>query len=197
MFSWRRSQPRRGTSSRHAAALGLSLRQRPRLEPLEDRCVPASIAVGANVNISQLPGNQDETALAINPLNPNNILAVSNDEASFLSLGGGIRVYRSLDGGGTWSSQVIGTGFFGDGLPLACCDGELAFDNFGNLFLVYLSPSRGNAVMLRSSNGGATFGLVQEFPASDQPSVAAGAGMVWVLFSGPFSGTTTRPAMMA
>jgi hypothetical protein len=159
------------------------------LEPLEDRCVPASFSVGPNVNISRLPGNQAEDSLAINPINPNNIVACSNDEAAAL-LGIGTQFYRSMDGGVTWTSKQIGTGpGTGDGLPISVGDGELTFDNFGNLFVTYLSIDFNTgdleATVIRSSNGGLTFGLVGSLLASDQPSIAAGAGMVWVAFQGP------------
>ncbi|HTK77163.1 MAG TPA: VCBS repeat-containing protein [Gemmataceae bacterium] len=185
---WRRPKPRRGMPTRRAGtAHGLSLRQRLRLEPLEDRCVPASLAVGANVNISRLPGNQEEDCLGINPINPNNIVACSNDEnAAFFGIG--TQLYRSMDGGVTWTATQIGTGSFagGDGLPISLGDGELTFDNFGNLFVTYLSLdlTSGNVAIsvVRSSNGGQTFGLVGSLPGADQPSIAAGAGMVWVAF---------------
>jgi hypothetical protein len=100
-------------------------------------------------------------------------------------------LYHSTDGGATWTSQQIGTGpsLGGDGLPISLGDGELTFDNFGNLFVTYMSLdlTTGNlaATVVRSSNGGLTFGLVGSLPASDQPAIAAGAGMVWVAFQGP------------
>ena len=55
--------------------------------------------------------------------------------------GGGTRIYRSTDGGVTWTSQSLGTGtgIGGDGLPISISDGQLVFDNFGNLFVVYAS----------------------------------------------------------
>lgn len=187
---WRRPKPRRGTPARRTStALGFAFRHRPRLEMLEDRCVPASLAVGANVNISRLPGNQNEDSLAINPINPNNIVACSNDENAAI-FGIGTQFYRSMDGGVTWTATQIGTGPFlgGDGLPISLGDGELTFDNFGNLFVTYISLdlTTGNtaAAVIRSSNGGVTFGLVGQLPASDQPCIAAGAGMVWVAFQG-------------
>src|SRR5205085_3313715 len=127
---WRRQPRRRNAPARRAGIpFGLTLGRRPRLESLEDRCVPATLTPGANVNIGRLPDNQAEAAIAINPTNPNNVVAVSNDDGIF----SGIRFYRSTDGGTTWTNRVIGAG---DSLGVAaCCDGQLTFDQFGNLFL--------------------------------------------------------------
>jgi hypothetical protein len=200
MSLWRRSKSCRGTPTRRAAALGLSLGQRPRLESLEDRCVPASLAVGANVNISRLPGNQNEASLAINPINPNNIVACSNDEGGgFFTIG--TLFYRSIDGGVNWEAQQIGTGPGGDGLPISLGDGELTFDNFGNLFVTYLSIDFNTGdfgcSVIRSSNGGVTFGLVGTVPGIDQPSIAAGAGMVWIAFKSLGNENQGLPGAMA
>jgi hypothetical protein len=97
----------------------------------------------------------------------------------------------SGDGGRTWNHDII--------FPGACCDGQLASDEFGNIFLVYLS---GNILvsMAISTDGGATF---QSLPfvatdvgiptipirslatrgravGGDQPSIAAAKGSVWI-----------------
>src|SRR2546422_182719 len=88
--------------------------------------VRAQLTVGPNVNVSRLAGNQSEAAVAINPTNPNNVVIVSN-------IAGGGALFRgfSTDGGATWTSGLIANG---GALGLACCDGSLSFDSFGNLF---------------------------------------------------------------
>jgi hypothetical protein len=160
------------------------VRFRPLVERLESRDVP-SLVVGSNVNMSRLPASQAEASLAINPTNPNNLVAFSNDDG----VSSGIRVYRSTDAGATWSSRVITNG---DGLGVrGCCDGETAFDAFGNLFLTYIDFTGGNAdavKVLRSTDGGASFTLQATVASSssgslDQPNIATGAGSVWVSFN--------------
>src|SRR5882757_8252524 len=99
MVLWQRQSPRQvRRARRNGGPLGWAF-SHPRLETLEARVVPATLSVGANVNVSRLPADQTESSIAINPTNPNEIVAVSND----FSVSAGIRVYRSTDGGLTWS----------------------------------------------------------------------------------------------
>lgn len=189
----------------------------PLVELLEDRCLMAAVVtVGPNVNMSRLAGAQSEASLAINPTNTNNIVAFSNDLATGPT--GGVRFYRSLDGGATWSTRLIGNN---DGLGKdACCDTQATFDSFGNLFAVFLdftdgtSNGRHGINVIRSSDGGATFslvGTVSTDSSNDQPSIAAAAGQLWVTWHnsagiqaagapvtgvgqvGPFIATQTMP----
>jgi hypothetical protein len=133
------------------------------------------------VDISRANGNQSEASLALNPTNPSNLVAFSNDQGT-----GGVHVYVSNDAGATWSNRQIGNN---DGLGVnACCDTQAAFDQFGNLFAVYIDFTGGAAdaiKLLLSTNGGATFTLLSTLATSssgalDQPSLAVGAGNVWV-----------------
>ncbi len=84
----------------------------------------------------------------------------------------------------------------GDALGFACCDAQLASDDFGNIFLTYLSSDIA-VKMAISTDGGATFQPLQfltslpfglpvmpwkslaaigQTVSGDQPSIAAGAG---------------------
>jgi hypothetical protein len=152
---------------------------------------PAALQVGPNVNISRVVGNQNETAVAVNPTNPNNIVVTSNLD-SFQGL---FKAY-SLDGGLTWTSEIIANG---DGLGHSCCDSSLAFDSFGNLFLTYLQYVGADLPVAISTDEGATFQLLDRIlPRSlgpalagrsrvsipDQPTIATGPGSVWVTFTG-------------
>jgi hypothetical protein len=148
--------------------------------------------VGPNINISRVVGNQNETAVAINPTNPDNIVVTSNLE-SFRGL---LKAY-SLDGGITWVTEVIADG---DGLGLSCCDSSLAFDSYGNLFLTYLQYVGADLPVAISTDEGATFRILDRIlPKSiggprlqdrsrasipDQPTIATGPGSVWVTFTG-------------
>src|SRR6266508_2723578 len=126
--------------------------------------VPAgSRALPRNVNISKASGNQSEDGIAINPLDPRQMTVVSNEE-DVLGLFHG----WTTDGGRTWATDVIADG---DNLGTACCDPSLASDNYGNIFLTWLSASIQVKVAI-STNGGASFTLIAAFdaPGTSHPS---------------------------
>src|SRR5439155_1516750 len=105
-----------------------------------------------NVNVSRLEGGQAETAVAINPTNPDNIVVTSNVE-TFRGL---FEAY-STDGGATWATQIIADG--GE-LGTACCDSSLAFDAYGNVFLTYLLLLGDRLPVALSIDGGASFHIM-------------------------------------
>jgi hypothetical protein len=154
------------------------------VEPLEDRVLP-SINIGPNINISRAAGNQNEQAIAINPLNPNQLFAVSNDEGAPIP-GFGLSAAFSNDAGKTWTRELIG-GIAGTGpgsVPPACCDPEAAFDQFGNLYLVYFDGLFAGADLLLSTDGGLTFTFLNQFTtAFDQPNMAVGPNSIWLSFT--------------
>jgi hypothetical protein len=153
------------------------------------------------VNVSRVHGSQSETAVAINPTNPLNVVITSNLE-DFTGL---LKAF-TLDGGRTWSTEMIAND---DNLGVACCDSSLAFDRFGNLFLTYLLYSTTRVPIAISTDGGASFHRLAfvtpvlgegASPArrpgpptsvSDQPTIATGAGSVWVTYTG---GATAQAA---
>ena len=65
---------------------------------------------------------------------------------------------------------------------MACCDGQAAWDTFGNLFLVYINGSVNQINVILSTDGGATFSapVTAGSGSVDQPSIAVGNGSVWV-----------------
>jgi hypothetical protein len=123
------------------------------------------------INVSATLGNQAESFVNVNPTNPNNLVATSNDPS------GGNSIFRaySTDAGATWTRGTIATG-------VACCDGQAAWDTFGNLFLVYLNNSVSQVNVILSTDGGVTFSapLTVGTGIVDQPSIAVGNGSVWV-----------------
>ena len=148
--------------------------------------------VPQNIDTTQRSGNEAETAVAISHTDSRMITSVSNLETSALSHS------WSTDGGHTWQHNIIATG--SDSLTAACCDAQLAADDFGNIFLTYLSSSI-EVKMAISVDGGATFqqlafltslpsGLpvypwkslaaIGQTVSGDQPSISAGAGSVWI-----------------
>ncbi|MBA3830460.1 MAG: exo-alpha-sialidase [Chthoniobacterales bacterium] len=151
------------------------------------------------IDVSVSRGNEAETAVAVNHANPLQITTVSNVEANALFHS------WSTDGGRTWQHNMIANG---DSLGFACCDAQLASDDFGNIFLTYLSSDI-SIKMAISTDGGATFqplafltslpsgipvmpwkslAAIGQSVGGDQPSIAAGADSVWISWTS-FDGT--------
>src|SRR6516225_1322864 len=112
----------------------------PRLEALEDRVVPTTLTVGPNINVSQTPGDQAEAAITVDPVNPNLMVAASNDLNSTTTLN---RIYTSSDGGLTWTGRLITNGDITGSQGVG--DPTVVFDQFGNLFFTYLDTEDGGA----------------------------------------------------
>jgi hypothetical protein len=163
--------------------------------------VPAKAALPANVDVSVYAGNEAENAIAVNPTNPSNVVAMS----TLPDVPSGLRVGVSFDGGTTWARSVIGAG---DALGEICCDQQLAWDHYGNLWMTYLVNTNGDILVAVSTDGGLTFTEVGDIvpttptgskaPAGagskrlrplhlaksgDQPSISAGANSVWVSYT--------------
>jgi hypothetical protein len=130
-----------------------------------------SVVISPNRNVSVLSGNDGEIALAVNPTNTSNVVVVHNETTPNT-----LRREYSTDGGVTWARGDIAVG-------VACCQPQAAFDAFGNLFVVYVDNSGTTVKLIVSTDGGATFGAPTTLSAVsgvDEPSVATGAGSVWV-----------------
>jgi hypothetical protein len=66
---------------------------------------------------------------------------------------------------------VIGAA--GDPLGEICCDEQLAWDRFGNLWMTYLVNTNGHVLVALSTDGGLTFTKVADVVTNgDQPSIA-------------------------
>jgi len=156
--------------------------------PLSDPGSKHSVSVGSNVDVSNEPGPQSETSIAINPSNPSQIVAGSNEIFRLP-----MRGYFSSDGGATWGGVDLplpppltnnGTDFGSD--P------SVAWDTHGNVFYAYIvvffssafNHGLGVAIngtemaVARSSDGGrtwkATFFALQtgQSQFNDKPYVA-------------------------
>jgi hypothetical protein len=138
----------------------------------------AAAAPPPNFNATAMPGNEAEDAIAVNPTNPSNVVTMS----TLPDVVAGLAVAVSFDGGSTWTRRVIGTA--GDPLGEICCDEQLAWDRFGNLWLTYLVNTNGNVPVALSTDGGLTFTKVADIVTNgDQPSIAVGPNSVWVSYT--------------
>ncbi len=135
---------------------------------LTDLFVPLA-CLAPVVNVSARTGNESESFVVVNPTNANNIVAFSNLTSNSI-----FRAY-STDGGATWTRGTVATN-------VACCDGQAAWDTFGNLFLVYINNSVNQINVILSTDGGITFSapVTAGTGSVDQPSIAVGNGSVWV-----------------
>jgi hypothetical protein len=171
--------------------------------------VPANAttrSIPSNIDTSAVHRNEAEDAIAVNPTNPQNIVTMSTLADVVKGLFEGV----SFDGGQTWTRQFIGAGGV---LGRICCDQQLAWDSYGNLWMVYLLNGNGNVPIAVSTDGGLTFTKVTEIhptkptgskspknaaakrlgsapkgeASADQPSISVGPNSVWVSY-------TTYPA---
>jgi hypothetical protein len=139
----------------------------------------AASPLPTNVDSSVLAGNEAEDAIAVNPTDPSNVVTMS----SLAEAVAGLSENVSSDGGQTWTRRVIGSST-SDPLGDICCDQQLAWDGYGNLWMTYLLNSNGDVLVALSTDGGLSFTKVADVVTnSDQPSISAGAGSVWVSYS--------------
>jgi hypothetical protein len=140
----------------------------------------AAAPIPTNFNVTAMPGNEAEDAIAVNPTNPSNVVAMS----TLPDVVAGLAVGVSFSGGHTWARSVIGASA-ADPLGDICCDQQLAWDRFGNLWMTYLVNSNGDVLVALSANGGTSFTKVADIVTSfgDQPSIAVGQNSVWVSYT--------------
>src|SRR3984893_14091558 len=168
-------------STLHAQVLtateGINVPELPRkcIKPKERAVKPIDLFIPLTclepvVNVSATLGNQAESFVVVNPTNTNNIVAFSNNP-------GTASIFRaySTDAGANWTRGTVATG-------VACCDGQAAWDTFGNLFLVYINNGLNQINVILSTDGGITFSapVTAGTGSIDQPSIAVGNGSVWV-----------------
>jgi Ca2+-binding RTX toxin-like protein len=129
----------------------------------------APVAVGDDVNVTRLKGDDAEATVAINRTNVDEMFVALNP----------FTARRSDDGGKSWKKA-------GSGVGKSCCDNAASWDEFGNLFLVNLNLINDldvtEAPLYVSTNGGKKFKkllVLNSDPEVDQPTVKTGDGAVW------------------
>ena len=163
------------------------------LVPLVTADPVAAVTVGAPSNATLLTGDEDESAIAVNPNDTRQIAVMTNGVAG----DAGLPLSFSSDGGQTWTRTVFATGAGGDGRPAACCDPTLSWDDHGNLFVGYLQRTPRTIELYVTNDLGANFtnlGPVDTGAAGtlDQPTVVAGENSVWVTWRDDSNGISAR-----
>ena len=140
----------------------------------------AATSIPTNFDSSVMPGNEAEDAIAINPTNTSNVVTM----ATLPDAPAGLSVNVTSNGGHSWSHRIIGA-TAGDPLGPICCDEQLAWDQYGNLWMAYLVNTNGDVLVALSTDGGKSFRTVEDLRTKfgDQPSIAAAANSVWVSFT--------------
>jgi surface-anchored protein len=143
------------------------------LERLEDRNLLAVLGINGNVNIGEYAGNQWQATIAIDPTNPNDLFAASNQDS------GGLFAAYSTDAGATWTPSDT-SGFSPTGF-----NAKAAFDDFGNLFVAY--QDSGLIQVAVSTDDGQTFTGIytSDLAGYGRPALAVGHSSVWVAASDP------------
>jgi hypothetical protein len=124
---------------------------------------PAARAVVSVVNVSRRATSQSEAAVAVSPLDANDVVVASNIEHGY-----GIFVAVSHNAGSTWGRDVIGNG---DAFGRACCDPTITWDAQGNLFLSWLGYGKLRyptfVSILLSTDGGDSWSLFDRIKPPD------------------------------
>jgi hypothetical protein len=140
----------------------------------------AAAPLQPNLDSSALPGNESEDAIAVNPTNTSNVVTM----ATLPDVISGLSVNVTFNAGRTWARRVIGA-TNSDPLGNICCDQQLAWDRFGNLWMTYLVNANDDILVALSTDGGRSFTKVADIVTNgDQPSISAGANSVWISYTG-------------
>ncbi len=140
-------------------------------------------AAATVVNVSRRVTSQSEAAVAVSPLDPNDVVVASNIQHGY-----GIFVAVSHDEGATWSHDVIGDD---DAFGRACCDPTITWDEQGNLFLSWLGYGKLRyptfVPILLSTDGGDSWTLFDRIKPPDPqvPTRSAAAPTVRASDPGP------------
>ncbi len=123
-------------------------------EVLECRTLMTAVS-GPDINVSQATGDQINTQIAVNPLNPNEIVIVADSGQTSNT---DLLFYITEDAGATWTQKPLG--FAQDGVSSFFTnyrtEGSVAFDGYGNIHVAY-NVNGTAAVYAFSGDGGDTF----------------------------------------
>lgn len=122
-------------------------------EALECRTL-MTIVPGVDINVSQAGGDQINTQIAVNPLNPDEIVIVGDSGANSAT---DLLFYISEDGGASWTLKPLGFAQDNIGSPSNDrIEGSVVFDGYGNIHVAYVVDNVA-AVYAFSGDGGDSF----------------------------------------
>ncbi len=146
-------------------------------EPYEQGEGPSTREYGADVRMSNtaFAGNQNEFQIDINPVDTRFAIGTSNDGRT-----AGVGIYRTTDGGQTWTAQdaPIGTA--------ACCDPAVAYGSDGVVYVGILDTSPSGQITLRSTDNGETWQQRTFAPLPDRNNLAVDprdSNIVYITYS--------------
>ncbi|MCK1637153.1 exo-alpha-sialidase [Bradyrhizobium sp. 157] len=118
-----------------------------------------ALIAGANIDVSNQVGVEGEVGISVNPLNPLNIVATSNNNEDLSRMA----TYFSDDGGTTWTTVFIDENQDGHGAAIRF-DPNVAFDSDGNVYVVYSvnTGTTSHLMLAKSTDGGNTYAQVTE-----------------------------------
>ena len=128
-------------------------------------------------NGNVIGSNQNEFQIDINPTNSLNAIGTSND-----SLTAGVGIFRTTDGGATWTSADASA----YGVQAACCDPGIAFGSNGTAYAIILDTSPTVTYVIKSTDGGATWPQLTQVSTPDRPNVAvdpSNSNIVYITYS--------------
>jgi hypothetical protein len=140
---------------------------------------PALVAA-AEVNVSNLPGNESEVTIDINPTDPGNLVIVGHSPDRVA-----MHAFYSTDAGLTWT--LVPFGDAEDGLSSTFrFDPSVAFDDDGNVYVAYgakTGVTEVAVIVAKSTDGGASYPQITEVARNSGPGIFGNDK--WHLATGP------------
>ncbi len=141
-------------------------------EALEARQMLSTVLnVGTATDVTKRNGYETDPSVIVQRYNTNNMFAVSDITTA------GLYVQYSTNAGATWTSRTMATGVVTvDTFPQAAGDSVAVADNFGNLYMAYVSNAGvfQSVVVLMSTNFGQSFTQIAQYQGYMRPSLTVG-----------------------
>jgi len=142
------------------------------LKPGQKLCTgPAQNGANANTDCESTPGPHNETSIAVNPTNANNILGGANDYQLGFNSGGHVtetvlsRAHVTFDGGTHWSMYpiVFSSSYQATGDPSVAfdADGHAYYATLGFRFVGPTNAQSPDVLVANSGDGGKTWASVR------------------------------------
>jgi hypothetical protein len=123
--------------------------------------VPGRAPTNVRMSSTSFAGNHNEFQIAINPTDNNFAIGADNDGRT-----SGTGVFRTTDGGRTWTS------FDMPGIGSSCCDPGVAYADDGTAYFINLDTSPAVVHFMKSTDNGATWTNPSNPGVEDRPNIA-------------------------